>query len=56
MQVDRDITIVQYQPEPGSEVQPGHTVEVRGLVVGENEVQYGDLNRFEGDFDKNSYE
>ena len=53
---DRDITITRYEPEAGDVVQPGNTVEVRGLVIGDNKVQYGDMNRFEGEFDKGTYE
>ena len=47
--------------EPNSEdqsqhVQAGNSVEVRGLVKGAAELQFGDLNRFEGDFDMGTYE
>ena len=35
---------------------PGCAVEVRGVVTGESELQFGDLNRFDGDFDMGSYE
>ena len=53
---DREVTIAQYEPEAGDEVQVGNSVEVRGLVNGDNSVQFGDLNRFEGEFDKGTYE
>ena len=48
--------MTRYEPEVSQTVQLGNSVEVRGLVTGENELQFGDLNRFEGDFDMGTYE
>lgn len=51
--------MTRYEPaaeDDNQRVQVGNSVEVRGLVKGDTELQYSDLNRFEGDFDMGSYE
>ena len=57
--VEREVTITKYEPhgdDMSQHVQAGNSVEVRGLVRSATEVQYSDLNRFEGDFDMGTYE
>ena len=56
---DREVTVTRYEPaeeDNNQRVQVGNSVEVRGLVKNDTELQYSDLNRFEGDFDMGSYE
>jgi len=51
--------VTRYEPaeeDNNQRVQVGNSVEVRGLVKNDTELQYSDLNRFEGDFDMGSYE
>ena len=51
--------MTRYEPASEDENQRvivGSSVEVRGLVKSNTELQYSDLNRFEGDFDMGSYE
>lgn len=54
------MTVTNYNPQAvGGQsqiVNTGCAVEVRGVVSGESELQFGDLNRFDGDFDMGSYE
>ncbi len=48
-----------YEPaeeDVSQRVQVGNSVEVRGTVKGDTELQLTDLNRFEGDFDMGTYE
>ena len=57
--VDREVTIASYEPDAADLsqlVQSGNAVEVRGIVLGDGEIQFGDLNRFEGEFDTGTYE
>ena len=57
--IEREVSVTRYEPSGEDQsqlVRPGNAVEVRGLVKGEAELQYGDLNRFEGDFDMGTYE
>ena len=56
---ERVVSVTRYEPRSEDQsqlVQPGNTVEVRGLVKGNAELQYGDLTRFEGEFDMGAYE
>ena len=57
--LDREVKVSDYEPhreDLSQQVQPGCSVEVRGLVKSDTEVKFGDLNRFEGDFDMGTYE
>ena len=57
--VEREVQITSYDPPSenlSQRVQPGNSVEVRGVCKGASEVQFSDLNRFEGDFDMGTYE
>ena len=48
-----------YEPadeDVSQRVQVGNSVEVRGTVKSDTELQLTDLNRFEGDFDMGTYE
>ena len=57
--IEKEVTVIGYEPssdDVSQHVQPGNSVEVRGLVRGSAELQYSDLNRFEGDFDMGTYE
>ena len=59
MCLEREVSVTNYEPgqdDVSQQVQPGCSVEVRGLVKTDTEVQYCDLNRFEGDFDMGTYE
>ena len=58
--LEREVTVTNYNPQAvGGQsqiVNTGCAVEVRGVATGESELQFGDLNRFDGDFDMGSYE
>ncbi len=56
---DREVTVSRYEPadeDVSQRVQVGNSVEVRGTVKNDTELQLTDLNRFEGDFDMGTYE
>ncbi len=56
---DREVTVSRYEPadeDVSQRVQVGNSVEVRGTVKSDTELQLTDLNRFEGDFDMGTYE
>ena len=57
--IEKEVQVSRYEPhadDVSQHVQPGTSVEVRGLVKGANELQFADLNRFDGDFDMGTYE
>ena len=59
LHIEKEVQVSRYEPhadDVSQHVQPGTSVEVRGLVKGANELQFADLNRFDGDFDMGTYE
>ncbi len=41
---------------PSADVQAGCSVEVRGVVTKDMKLNFSELNKFEGDFDFNTFE
>ena len=45
-----------YRPSSDVMLATGNSVEVRGVVTKDFKLNFSDLNKFEGDFDFNSFE
>ena len=53
---EKEVAVVNYRSHSDMILAPGSSVEIRGVVTKDLKLNFSDINKFEGDFDFNSFE